>query len=100
MKFGEAIDRAKEGHQISRTGWNGKGMFVFIAVPTKWASKIVVKNPKGKEVSVPLRSCEDDPDEPQVRPCFVMKDAQGMFVFGWLASQTDMLADDWSVVAT
>lgn len=81
MNFGEAIEAMKRGDKVAREGWNGRGMFLWIAVVTS------TETPDG----VPLGISN-------VRPCIVMKDAQGMCVPGWLASQSDMLAEDWQKV--
>lgn len=69
MKFGEALEEVKKGALIARAGWNGKGMFVFQR-PEDWLSTDIIVN---KVKSLPI-------------------------VNGWLASQSDMLADDWMVV--
>ena len=68
MDFGDVIKRMKEDKNLrfTRTGWNGKGMFI---------SKVV-------------------PDCPVKLPYLVMFTATKQFV-PWLASQTDMLAEDW-----
>lgn len=41
MKFGEALEAVKEGKLIARSGWNGKGMFVFQR-PEDWLSTMIV----------------------------------------------------------
>lgn len=79
MTFGEAIQAMKDGACVSRAGWNGKGMFLFVTTPK-------VGTPPG--VSEPL----------PIVPSVCMKTAQDTVVVGWLASQTDMLADDWREV--
>lgn len=74
MKFGEALEEVKKGALIARAGWNGKGMFVFQR-PEDWLSTDMIVN---KVKSLP--------------------DSFKKYVNGWLASQSDMLADDWMVV--
>lgn len=86
MNFGQAIEAMKEGKLVARSGWNGKGMFVFL-VP-------------GSTFSVnraPLLGIFPEGTEINYRPHIDMRDAEGKIV-PWLASQTDMLAEDWSVV--
>lgn len=86
MNFSEALASIKEGKRVARSGWNGKGMFLFL-VP-------------GSNFSVnrePLLSILGEGTEVTYRPHIDMKDAEGKVV-PWLASQTDILADDWSVV--
>jgi hypothetical protein len=75
--FGEALFRLKQGKQVARKGWNGKDMCVFLDECIPRAEKHA--GVRGRHI----------------RPCLVMIDAQGMLVPGWLASQTDMLAEDW-----
>jgi hypothetical protein len=82
MNFGEALEALKKGKRVSREGWNGKGMFLLYVPSEKWGiiDKIGLGIPKGNLLS-----------------WIGMKTADGKFV-PWLASQTDMLAEDWEVV--
>jgi len=92
MTFGHAIEAARKGLKIARAGWNGKGMFVFMSYPeTIQAEQIRSKHGDRLDVS-------DSDSTMVVLPCFAMKTASGEVLFGWLASQTDILADDWMVV--
>ena len=72
MTFGEAIEALKTGSRVTRAGWNGKNMYLELQVPDKH-SKMTL-------------------------PYIYMKTAQGDLV-PWLASQTDMLGDDWSTLS-
>lgn len=83
--FGEAIRRLKAGQKVARKGWNGKGMFLFFAKSTDIETK------------ADLTSCENMHGD-LVLPSIVMKTADNHFCVGWLASQTDILAEDWVVV--
>lgn len=83
MDFGDAIRHLKNKGRVAREGWNGKGMFLFL-VP-------------GSVFSVnqePLLSIMGEGTEVQYHSHIDMKTAQG-YVVPWLASQADMLADDW-----
>jgi hypothetical protein len=84
--FGVAIQFLKAGKLVARKGWNGKGMFLYY-VP---ASKFIVNR-------APLLGIF--PEGTEINHCawLGMKTADGKFV-PWLASQTDMLAEDWEVV--
>lgn len=86
MNFGQAIEALKAGKKVSRSGWNGKGMFLFL-VP---GSTFQVSRP-------PLLGIYPEGTEINYRPHIDMKDAEGKVV-PWLASQTDMLAEDWGLV--
>ena len=82
MDFGTAITAMRNGARVQRAGWNGKGM---------WLAHC-----SGATVVVPGGAAADYL-EAQTLPFIVMRTATGEFV-PWLASQTDMLALDWSVV--
>lgn len=86
MNFGQAIEALKEGKRVARAGWNGKGMFLFL-VP---GSNFIVNRE-------PLLSIMGEGAQITYRPHIDMKDAEGKVV-PWLASQTDMLAEDWHIV--
>jgi len=83
LNFGEVIDGLKQGKRYAREGWNGKGMFIFLVGGTNF-----------KVNREPLLSIMGEGTEVQYRPHIDMKDAEGCVV-PWLASQTDMLAEDW-----
>lgn len=84
MNFGEALDQLKAGRRVVREGWNGKGMFLFL-VP---GSTFKVSRP-------PLLGIYPEGTTIQYQPHIDMKTAQGTVV-PWLASQSDVLAEDWS----
>lgn len=86
MDFSEALKQIKNGNKVSRSGWNGKGMFVFL-VP---GSKFTVNRQ-------PLLSAFSEGTQIDYCPHVDMKTADGKVV-PWLVSQTDLLADDWGVV--
>lgn len=88
MYFGDAIEAAKGGARIARRGWNGKGMWVCYMPPVTIAEGLVNGRTKQFVPTGDLR----------VGGYFVMWTADGTWQPGWLASQADMLADDWSVV--
>jgi len=68
--FGEAIAALKIGHTVTRTGWNGKNMYLELQVP--------------------------DTNSKMTLPYIYMRTAQGDFV-PWLASQSDVLSEDWLI---
>lgn len=84
MNFGLALEAAKMGEKIARAGWNGKNQYVFLAHEPDFVTDADISAFDGKDVEV----CD----------VLVMKTAQDKFCMGWLASQTDMLADDWYIV--
>lgn len=88
--FGEAIRRLKNKAKVTREGWNGREMYLFLVTPLPAS----IEEYAG--LSLPQEHGEAW-DLPQ-RPVICMKDAQGHVVIGWVASQTDMLAEDWREV--
>jgi hypothetical protein len=87
MDFGDAVRALKRGERVARAGWNGKGMFLFL-VP---GSTFKVSRP-------PLLGIYPEGTEINYCPHIDMKTADGKVV-PWLASQTDVLAEDWVTVA-
>lgn len=86
MNFGQAIEVLKVGGRVAREGWNGKGMFLFLVPGSNFKVSrppLLGIYPKGAEVSY----C----------PHIDMKTADNKVV-PWLASQTDVLAEDWITV--
>lgn len=83
MDFGEAIKHAIKGERISRTGWNGKKQYVELA------TNISYVNARGEVVN-----CNHDAIG---NKAFAFVGTSGVQM-GWLASQSDMLANDWTIV--
>ena len=94
MNFGEAIEALKSDKRIARAGWNGKGMFVYL---NKGSTPGYIKSPRLNGVDTHLFDI-GDADTIVRMPNLNMKAADGSTVTGWLASQTDMLAEDWVVL--
>ena len=82
MSFGLAIEAAKKGKRIARKGWNGKGQYVELA------SAISYTSPGGETVNANHEAIGNH--------AFAFVGTSGIQL-GWLASQADMLADDWMV---
>ena len=92
--FGEAIRRLKNGQKVARKGWNGKGMYLWL-LPENKVKKDWCRDER-------LLECFGENDE---RLCLgsirmYTHDSTGRVAVltGWLASQSDMLAEDWYVV--
>lgn len=86
MNFGLAIESAKLGKRIARKWWNGRGMYVFLADNVEFHTDADISEFQGSADGV------------YVADMLVMRTAQGNLQPGWLASQADLLADDWCVV--
>lgn len=86
MDFSEALRLVKLGRRVAREGWNGKGMFIFLMPGTTFA----VSRP-------PLLGIYPAGELVRYQPHIDMRTAQGTVV-PWLASQGDLMADDWFVL--
>lgn len=86
MNFSEALNVLHNGYQVARTGWNGVGMFVYLVQ----GSVFKVNRP-------PLLGIYPEGTDITYRSHIDMKTADGSCV-PWVASQTDILADDWYIV--
>jgi hypothetical protein len=82
MNFGQAIEAMKLGHNIQRSGWNGKGMHIYLE--------------QGR--LLPIAHGAGHGTTRVYDPVIVMYTAQGTHQAGWLASQADILAEDWQIV--
>lgn len=92
MNFGEALELLKQGKKVSRNGWNGKGMFLWLkpaaTIKSEWCKDPMLKtlvDENGGEMTA-LGTI-----------CMYTHDSTGRkaILTGWLASQSDMLSDDW-----
>ena len=88
LSFGDAVAALKQGARVAREGWNGKGMFLYYVPENKYPAS---RNEHGTMVGV----FEDD--MVPYGAYLAMKTAQNNVV-PWLASQTDVLAEDWQIV--
>jgi len=80
MNFSYALDKLKQGYKVARRGWNGKGIFIKLQNPdeySKMTQSYIYIDTLGLKTS--------NPNAPKGR-------------VPWLASQTDLLAEDWIVV--
>ena len=93
MDFGVALMNLKEGRRAAQKGWNGKGMYVFLATDVSFHTEADLSefNPEHSEECSYLNSVE-------VGDMLVLRTAQGALQPGWLASQSDMLAEDWVIL--
>ena len=92
LSFSMALICLKAGKRVARKGWNGKGMWLALSPgnPHLEAEKFWSGPNRDYALSVGGSA--------EVLPCITMKTADGSILMGWLASQTDMLADDWEIV--
>ena len=100
LSFGMAIEAMKHGFKVQRAGWNGKGMFCIYVPGTK---DVTFKAGTPYAHAFPsLTNPNGEVTNQEILPHFDMYtiNAEGRKAMlpGWLASQSDMAADDWSIV--
>jgi hypothetical protein len=108
VNFGTAIEALKQGKRVAREGWNGKGMFIFERPADELEVGFIIDKVKSlpqsvkdffdkrdKEVNMPS---EQGIAKVKFGAYLCMYAADGSIVNGWLASQTDILAEDWVIL--
>lgn len=86
MTFGMAVEAIKQGFKVSRDGWNGKGMFIYFVEANYYqAQSPAAKSFYGENSMVPYRA-------------YIAMKTVDNDVVPWVASQSDILANDWNIV--
>lgn len=93
--FGQALTMLKRGHKLQRKGWNGKGMFIVYMEPLYLPPYNTTDTHRKVNDRTAKWIGEDTPLDCQ--PYIAMFTADKKWQPGWLASQTDMLAEDWQL---
>ena len=90
LSFGLAIEALKKGCKVARAGWNGKGMWLILI-----SGRQKVEFSEGS----PYQTAGFTNGEilPHIDMYTVNSEGRRAFLPGWVASQTDMLADDWCI---
>ena len=91
LSFGLAIEALKKGLKVARAGWNGKGMWLIL-VPGNKAFEFVEGSPYMKA------GLTHGEILPHIDMYTTNAEGRRAMLPGWLASQTDMLADDWVII--
>jgi hypothetical protein len=93
MTFSEVLTKLKEvpGTRFARKGWNGKGMYIYLQ-PGSAIPKGAARNEALQSYDVSIQ------EEIKINAHVDFKTADGSIIVGWLATQTDMLKDDWEQV--
>ena len=92
--IGWAVAQIKAGKAVQRRGWNGKGMFLFLLPANDGIPIDVIHDPGLKEVVKRELGGRDTFD---ALGSIRMFTADKKILTGWLASQTDILAEDWQL---
>ena len=83
MNFSKALDFLKEGKKVRRIGWNGKNQYIELA------TNISYKNADGEIININHKTMGNK--------AVAFIGTSGVQI-GWLASQADMLSDDWELI--
>ena len=83
MNFGKALDFLKEGKKVTRKGWNGKNQYIELA------TNISYKNVDDEIININHKTIGNK--------AIAFIGTSGIQI-GWLASQSDMLSDDWELI--
>ena len=95
INFGQAIEALKQGKSVAREGWNGKGMFIYL---NKGSYNFGEKFPSLIDgVNIELFEKGDTGTATRL-PNLNLVSATGSTITGWLASQTDILSEDWVIL--
>ena len=87
MSFGLAIEAMKRGHRVARKGWNGRGICIFLEKGAEGSHGDLKLICYGPFIAIDTTGLiTNNPDAPKS-------------IVPWLASQTDMLSDDWVVIS-
>ena len=111
QNFGQAIEALKEGKRVARQGWNGKGMFIFERPADELEVGFIIDKVKSLPQSVKdffadiVKSGANEETKQHLLEekikfgaYLCMYASDGSIVNGWLASQTDILSNDWCIL--
>lgn len=105
MNFGDALEAAKKGYAISREGWNGKNQKVYLVKGAFDGTALNISNPIPENhesriagIKLPLFEVGDKGIGTRL-PNLNIRTSDGNVQTGWLATQSDMLAEDWGICA-
>ncbi len=91
VTFGQAIEALKQGKRVTRVGWNGRGMYLWL-LPSAMVKAEWCREPHLKAVA------ESNGGEIECLGSIRMMTADKKVLTGWLASQSDVLSEDWFIL--
>lgn len=92
MSFGEALIAIQNGLKVARSGWNGKGMWIALGLGAPSLAADQFWNKHSRQHAI------ENGGSATIDPYIIMKTASGSICMGWLASQADMLSNDWEIL--
>ena len=97
LNFRQALEALKLGRRVARSGWNGKGMWIVLM--SGMTLPPYSSQEPGKKVNDRTAALIGEDTPLETFPYIAMWTADGKWLPGWLASQTDMLAEDWTILS-
>lgn len=95
MDFGQALKYLKEGHKVGRIGWRGRGTFIYLVRGTK----VPIENLRNEAAEhLKANDVRNVGRKVLINSHIDMKSSDGSIIVGWVASQADMLSEDWEVI--
>jgi hypothetical protein len=91
LNFGQAVEALKRGHRVTRPGWNGRGMYLWL-LPAATVEAEWCREPRLKALAL------QNGGTIECLPSIRMFTADKKVLTGWLASQTDIMAEDWQIL--
>ena len=98
MNFGQAIEHMRMGYRVARKGWNGKKMCIFLTRGSVVHYKDLKEHNQDALACARSKDIKSENTLVRIADHIDMIAADGSIVIGWLASQADMLAEDWEIV--
>ena len=95
LNFGQAIEALKQGKRVAREGWKGKGMFLVMAGGYSVSLDKLREGTFFTKEFLQSQGCSDF----YISPHIDMWAEDKTYETGWVASQTDMLAEDWMILS-
>lgn len=92
LTFGLALEALQLGHKVARKGWNGSGQWIALGSEVHDLEAANFWNEHTRKFAFENRGVAT------VLPYFILKTAQGKILMGWSPSQSDCLADDWTIL--
>lgn len=93
LDFSSALVYLRQGLRLSRSGWNGKGQYIYMTNGNNVTYRYLKENTR----KMIINSFDKD-DSVEIMPHIDMKNAQNKLIIGWAPTQTDMLSNDWYIV--
>jgi hypothetical protein len=87
VNFGVALALLKAGKRVAREGWNGKGMYIYYVPENRYPPTTEA----GHAIAV------QHPDHCVPYHAYLAMKTVDEDVVPWVASQTDILANDWTL---